>query len=122
MPSMRDVNMSAEVGRGRGLGFLLRQCFSGGVFRWLMLACGEDIDKIIQVRISSFKYVDYTPTVYFVNVETYLCVFRHMHAHELTRTQMHTHIFTQHPNKSLNGLMRCNRMWHAEHTWCWQAG
>lgn len=52
MPSMRDVIMSVEVGRGRGLGFLLRQCLSGGVFRWLMLACGEDIDKIIQVRTS----------------------------------------------------------------------
>lgn len=41
--------MSIEVGRGRGVGFLLNQCLSGGVFRWLMLACGDDIDKVIQV-------------------------------------------------------------------------
>ena len=51
---MRDVILSSEVGRGRGLGFLLRQCLSGGVFRWLMLACGEDIDKVIQVRTLHF--------------------------------------------------------------------
>jgi hypothetical protein len=48
VPSSRDISLSSEVGRGRGVGFLLGQCLSGGVFRWLMLACGQDIDKAIQ--------------------------------------------------------------------------
>jgi hypothetical protein len=50
IPSSRDVALSYDAGRGRGVGFLLSQCLSGGVFRWLMLACGEDIEKVIQVE------------------------------------------------------------------------
>ena len=49
LPSVRDLSLSTEIGRGRGVGFMLGQCLSGGVFRWLMLACGDDIDKSIQV-------------------------------------------------------------------------
>ena len=114
MPSMRDVIMSAEVGRGRGLGFLLRQCLSGGVFRWLMLACGEDIDKIIQVSTSFSIYVIYVLTVYFFNVVEVIflrvqtsgrtCINAdtnaHSHTHTSTSTHTHTHTHTHSPRST----------------------
>ena len=55
IPSSRDVALSYDAGRGRGVGFLLSQCLSGGVFRWLMLACGEDIEEVIQVGSHGYR-------------------------------------------------------------------
>ena len=47
MPSSYEMQLSSQAGRGFGVSFLLAQCLSGGVYRWLMLACGNDIDKSV---------------------------------------------------------------------------
>ena len=47
MPSSYEMQLSTQAGRGCGVSFLLAQCLSGGVYRWLMLACGNDIDKSV---------------------------------------------------------------------------
>ena len=49
MPSTQEMQLSAQAGRGHGVSFLLAQCLAGGVYRWLMLACGMEIDKAVQM-------------------------------------------------------------------------